>query len=394
MGASAAPAATRTPVVAAPLPLRIEMVLPTLSAAGQEVMVANLAHALAQRGHVVGVTCIQSGGALEEQLAAWGIRVSVVPTPGVLPNLHGAPALTAHFRAVAPDVVHVHSGAWGKAAAAARRAGDVPVVFTLHGMPYWESPHWRHLHRLSAWQTDRVVAVAAPLRDYLVQQVRVPPAKVTVLLNGVDTDRYAPTDRARDAQALRQRLGIPAGRAVIGTVARLDPIKHQAMLVDAFAQLRGEGVDADLVIVGDGERREALLAQAVALGIADRVHLPGPVSDTAPAYRAFDAFILCSLEEGTSMSVLEAMASGTPVVATAVGGTPALLEDDCGLLVPSRDTAALAAAVSRVLGEPATAAALATRARDRAVRRYGRAAMVEGYERIYAELAASRARPT
>jgi glycosyltransferase involved in cell wall biosynthesis len=312
----------------------------------------------------------------------------------VLPNLHGAPALTAHFRAVAPDVVHVHSGAWGKAAAAARRAGDVPVVFTLHGMPYWESPHWRHLHRLSAWQTDRVVAVAAPLRDYLVQQVRVPPAKVTVLLNGVDTDRYAPTDRARDAQALRQRLGIPAGRAVIGTVARLDPIKHQAMLVDAFAQLRGEGVDADLVIVGDGERREALLAQAVALGIADRVHLPGPVSDTAPAYRAFDAFILCSLEEGTSMSVLEAMASGTPVVATAVGGTPALLEDDCGLLVPSRDTAALAAAVSRVLGEPATAAALATRARDRAVRRYGRAAMVEGYERIYAELAASRARPT
>lgn len=375
-------AAHRPPV----RPLGVELVLPTLEAAGMETMVADLAEQLAARGHRVGVTCLQALGPLEARLARHGVRTSLVPTPGFVPNLVGSAALAAHLRAARPDVVHVHSGSWGKAAWSAARAGLPGTVFTIHGLLDVEPWHSVMLKRWAMRRTAVAVAVSEPLARHLRDEVRIPADRVELIINGIDAARFAPGPRDG---ALRARLGLPADRPLVGTVARLVPVKHQALLVEAFARLVAAGTAADLVIVGEGELRGALEAQARALGVADRVHLPGATDDTAPVYRALDAFVLCSLAEGTSISVLEAMASGTPVVATAVGGTPALLDAGaCGALVPSGDAGALAAAIADALASPA-ARERAARARARAVAHYGAAAMAAGYERVYARVGAA-----
>jgi glycosyltransferase involved in cell wall biosynthesis len=233
---------------------------------------------------------------------------------------------------------------------------------------------WGALH------SDVVVAVSTSVRDHLARAARVPGRKLRTLVNGIDTDRFRPGARTG---ALRDRFGVPPDAPLVGTVARFSPVKNQTLLLDAFAAVRREEPRARLALVGDGPLREELAARAAALGIADAVHFAGLTPDPAAAYRDLDAFALSSLSEGTSISVLEAMASGVPVVATAVGGTPALLDGGaCGALVPSGDAAALADRLLAALRDPAARAA-AERARGRAVDVYSLHAMTAGYERLY-----------
>lgn len=373
---------------AAPRTCAVEMVVPTLVAAGMEMVVANLALALAGRGHRVGVTCLEAGGALAERLTDAGLAVSVAPTPGTFANFR-APALARHFARRRPDVVHSHSGVWGKAAVAARRAGVPGVVHTVHGLHEREPWYGPALKRWAGRHTDATVAVSAPLHDYLLRVARLPAARVHTVINGVDVRRFAPGPRTG---TLAARLGLPNARRLVGTVARLAPVKNQALLVEAFARVAARHPDADLVFVGTGELREALGARAAALGVAGRVHFPGAVADTPPAYRDLDVFALPSFAEGTSMSVLEAMSTGLPVVATAVGGTPHLLDGGrCGLLVPSGDADALAAALDRLLGDRGAAQSLGAAARARAEADFSEDAMLDAYERFYARAAGARA---
>jgi glycosyltransferase involved in cell wall biosynthesis len=356
------------------------MVLPALDAAGMEVMAASLSRALTGRGHEVGVTCLESGGVLADDLRADGYRVTLVPAPGFQANVR-APALEAWFRALQPDAVHVHSGVWLKAARAARRAGVRSVVHTLHGLLDYEPWYGPALKRWAARYTDRIVSVSEPLRDYLIHDVRVDQAKVSVILNGVNTRRFRPGPRSG---AVRQPLELREGRLVIGTVARLDPVKNHLLLLEAFALVHATMPQASLVIVGDGPLREALLSRVRELGLDGDVHFFGIARDVAPIYRDFDEFVLSSRAEGTSMSVLEAMASGVSVVATAVGGTPDLLaHGDCGMLVPSEDVGALAAAMTETLQDADRRRRLAGAAREHVIRRYSEDAMLRAYEALY-----------
>lgn len=362
-------------------PLKVEMLLPTLAAAGMETLVVGLAHGLARRGHTVGVTCIIDEGTLAEPLREAGHRVSLVPAPGLRTNVWPA-ALAAHLKRVRPDVVHLHDGTWLKGGRAARMAGVPRVVGTLHGLEVPEPRVNGVLRRVSLRLIDTVVPVSRSLATVLAEQYRLPASRVALINNGVDVERFRPV---RPGAPAAERVSWRAGDTlVVGTVARLQPIKNQALLLDAFARVRAQLPGVRLVLVGDGPLRGALQAQAQALGIAPEVTFAGLRADTAPAYHGFDVFVLCSNLEGTSVSVIEAMASGTPVVATAVGGTPALLGNgEYGVLVPPRDPDALAAALVALLRDPARRDALARRARARACEEYSTAAMVEGYERLY-----------
>jgi glycosyltransferase involved in cell wall biosynthesis len=358
------------------------MVLPALEAAGMEAMTARLTRALMGRGHRVGVTCIEHGGVLADQLRAEGVRVAIVPALGLRSMLR-APLLETWLRTIAPDVVHVHSGAWVKTARAARRAGVPRVVLTAHGLIGDDTEPWYVplFHRWAARYSDWVVPVSTSLRDYLARRSKIDTARMRVIPNSVNTDHFRPR---RPTGALRERLRIASDRLIVGIVARLDSVKNHAVLIDAFARVQALIPEAALVIVGDGPLRGSLESRVRTLGLEKDVHFFGTSTDIAALYGELDVFVLSSNAEGTSMSVLEAMASGICVVATSVGGTPDLLADGAsGVLVPPGDSAALAIALCGVLRDPARRQRLADAGRSRAEEHYNERLMVDAYEALY-----------
>jgi glycosyltransferase involved in cell wall biosynthesis len=363
------------------LQLRIEMVLPSLVVAGMETMTRDLVLGLSALGHGVGVTCLEDEGALAEGLRENGVAVSLVPCPGIGANFRPDAALGAHFATLGCEVVHTHNGVWAKATLAAQAAGIPAVINTLHGFAHGEPWFHEPFRWWGARHTDKIVAVSASLRDHLIEKTHVPASRVTVLPNGIDTDRFAP---GRRSGALRERFAIHPDAPLVGCIARLDPVKEHALLLAAFSRILLSHPDARLVLVGDGPLRGALEAQVAATGLSHAVLFAGNCPDPVPIYRDLDAFALASRSEGTSISILEALASGLPVIATAVGGTPDLLcGGECGLLVPSGDAEALANAIIRVLDEPALKAHLAEAGRARAVSAFSQTAMVEAYETLY-----------
>jgi glycosyltransferase involved in cell wall biosynthesis len=364
-------------------PLRIEMMLPSLPRAGMEVLAGNLAETLRERGHNVGFTCIEGPGELGQQLRDEGFRVSVVPAPGLRPNFV-ARELGSWLQERAPDVVHVHNGLWLKSVRAARHAGVPRVIYTLHGIDLAEPLYNRYLNRMAARHTARVVAVSETLRAYLRTNARVAPERIVVIPNGVSTARFRPGPRSDSERA---RFGFPGPEhPVIGVVARLDPVKDHALLLDAFALVIRERPDAFLAIVGDGPLRGRLEQQIDSLGIAAHVRIMGVQPEPAALLRQLDVFALTSEIEGTSMSILEAMATGLPVVATAVGGTPALLRDgECGRLVGHGDPHAFARAILDVISDPQMARRIGERARGVVEQRHSLARMTDEYEKVYRE---------
>jgi glycosyltransferase involved in cell wall biosynthesis len=285
-------------------------------------------------------------------------------------------------------VVHAHSGVWSRAVAAASAARVRAVVATEHGLPEEDTWLTPALMRWSARSTAHVVAVSEALQGYLTRRVRLRPERVSVIVNGIDTDRYAPGPRD---PGVRARLGVAAGRRVVGIVARFTPVKNHAFLLRAFAEVAAARPDVDLALVGAGPLQDDLQRMVAELGLAGRVLFPGLTADTAPVYREFDAFVLSSLSEGTSMSVLEAMASRLPIVATAVGGTPHLLDGGaCGRLVPSNDVPALRTALLAVLDDAVASQGMADRARARVVEAFSHDRMVDRYEQLYRALVGAR----
>jgi glycosyltransferase involved in cell wall biosynthesis len=360
--------------------MKIEMALPTLEIGGMEQMVVSLAQALQARGHTVGVTCLNAGGSFAAPLADAGIRVSVVHAPGFVSNFRAAD-LTRHFAKLAPDVVHSHSGVWGRASRAARAAEVGRCVHTVHGKldkdPWYDIP----LKRWEASQSDVVVAVSDALRLDLTERIGVPSNKVHLCINGVDTVRFCPDHD--DRGEIREQLGV-SSRTVIGIIARLARVKNYPGLLASLAIVRRIHPDVMLLCIGDGPMEAILKEMVESLGLSDAVQFLGSRHDTARLYRAFDLFVLPSFAEGTSISILEAMASGVPVVATAVGGTPSLLDyGTSGFLAASTSSEDISAAILSLLANREEGTLRSESARRRVLDLYSIAGMVTQYEAFY-----------
>jgi glycosyltransferase involved in cell wall biosynthesis len=366
--------------------LKVEMVLPELRVGGMEVMAARLTRSLSRRGHDVGITCIVEGGPLADQLRGDGYRVTVVRAPGLLTNIR-APRLEQWLRDVEPDIVHTHSGAWLKAVRAARRGAVRCVIHTEHGLYDPEPWYGGALRRRAARYTDCVVAVSNPLRAMLTRKDGLEPDQVRVIPNGVDINRFAPAARTGD---LHRRLGIDDSRMLIAAVGRLAPVKNHAMLLHAFALLRTRHANAALVIIGEGTCRAALQERISSHGLTGHAFLLGEAPDVAKLYRDLDLFVLSSKHEGMPMSVLEAMASGVPVVATSVGGIPDLLAHGrLGWLAPSDDAVALGEVMHAAIEDVDRRRSVALDARSEIVERYSEDTMLEAYERLYYQRSAA-----
>lgn len=306
-----------------------------------------------------------------------------VATPMSSLSLLRPASLARDIAQIAPDVAHVHSGVWLKAARAAAMARVPQRIYTDHGRQHPDPWTHRMLDRRASARTHTIVAVSDALRDHLAGFV-VRPESVTVIRNGVDTELYRP--RPRDGSLLEE-LGLAADTPVVGSIGRLEAVKGYEVMIAAFAELlrvSPDGPRPALVLVGDGSERARLERDASALGIADAVHFRGWRSDIERHLSAFDVFTMSSHSEGTSVSLLEAMSSGLCPVVTRVGGNPAVLAQALAhRLVPANDPAALAGAWRAALDDPAARSRDAAAARERIVSEFSLDAMVRAYEQLY-----------
>jgi len=369
-------------------PLVVAHVVRSLEVGGLENGVVNVANAGASDiRHVI--VCLRRVGALRARLA---VNVDLVSLDrGEGHDVMGFVRLVRLLRRLGPVIVHSRNWTAFDAIPAARLAGVPLIVHGEHGRdivdPEGRNHRRNRLRRLFAPLVDRMVTVSDDLRRWLVDRVRIPTRKVMTIHNGVDVRRFRPGEPT----AARAALGLPIDSLVVGTVGRLDPVKGQADLLRAFSRVRGHNRRAILVVVGDGPCRDELIALSASLGLAGHVHLLGERHDIPRILQALDTFVLPSIAEGISNTLLEAMASGLPVVATRVGGNPELVDDGVsGILVPPRDQEALAEAVGAYLRDPGLRALHGASARQRTVACFSLERMTSSYLALYRQLTAHR----
>jgi sugar transferase (PEP-CTERM/EpsH1 system associated) len=298
------------------------------------------------------------------------------------------------MREYRPHIVHTRNFGALEAIPAARIVG-VPVAIhsehgyeleVLSGLPLRR----RVLCRTFYAMADALFAVTGDLRKYHSKQSWLTEQKFRVIHNGVDTDRFSP--RPELAGAIRSKLGIPAGRLVIGSVGRLVPIKDHGTLLQAAELLVHQGKDVHVLIVGSGPelpKMQARVASSPQLG--GRVTFSGASDRVPEMLNAMDLFVLTSICEGMSNTILEAMASGLPTVVTRTGGNPELVEDGRdGWLFPARDFQALAQCLLQCADDSKLRTEFGEAARRRALEHFSLTAMIATYRHLYIELAARR----
>jgi sugar transferase (PEP-CTERM/EpsH1 system associated) len=370
-------------------PALIAHVIPTLRVAGLENVVARLTDRL--RGGFRHVVVTPAGDGPMRARFPEDVPV-IAMAEQHRPDRWNALRMALLFRSLRPDIVHSRNWSCVDAIIGARLAGVPIVIHSEHGReasdPEGRDRVRRIGRRVLAPMVNQFVTVSQDLARWLIEDVGVPRRKVLSICNGVDTRRFAPVGR----QAARAALGLGPEQVVVGTVGRLDPVKDHVGLLKAFSQLPHDSPTL-LLIVGDGPCRKDLEAAVDALGLRQRVWLLGERNDVPALLSAMDVFVLCSVGEGISNTILEAMATGLPVVATRVGGNPELVTDGrTGFLVDARSPAALATSLRRYLDEPALLAQHGRAARDHAEAEFSLERMVAGYERLYGHLLDRRGR--
>jgi sugar transferase (PEP-CTERM/EpsH1 system associated) len=357
----------------------------SLSIGGMEVLLVDCINRMPAASYRHAVVCLTGYTSFADNITRPDVELYALGKP---PGL----GLATHvkfwqlMRRLRPTVLHTYNLSALEYAFTATLAG-VPVrVHAEHGRdasdPQGLNPKHNFLRRRLVPFVDRFVPVSDDLERWLGDVVRIPRAKTLFIKNGVDTDKFAPG-------------GSPApdspwapGDFVIGTVARVQDVKNHACLVEAFARLRVLLPDLAprlrLSIVGDGPLLPAVRRQVEELGLEDAVWLPGARSDIKALLHSFSLFALPSLAEGTPVSLLEAMASGLPVVASRVGGIPEVVADgEHGLLVPVGDADALAQALARYARDPALGPQHGRAGRARVEERFSMRAMLASYGDLY-----------
>jgi glycosyltransferase involved in cell wall biosynthesis len=384
-------------------PVKVLRVIARLNMGGPALHVAYLTAGLAERGYD---TTLVSGTLArgEDSMAfvAEGLGVDVVRIDELGRDI--APVrdavsvfkLARVIRRERPQILHTHTakaGAVGRLAALL--AGDARppiVVHTFHGhvlRGYFDpvrSAAFRLLERWLARGTTALVAVSPEVRDDLVALGVAPREKFTVVRLGIELDERVDAD-ANGRGETRRLLGIAPDRFAVGWIGRMTGVKRTDDVLLAFRALRERGVDACLCMVGDGPDRDHVERRAHDLGVMRDTFFLGYQESVAPFFSAFDALVLPSVNEGTPVTAIEALAAGRPVVATRVGGVPDVVRDGVdGFLVEAGAIDDLADRLARLAADPELRERMGAAGRERVLSRYAVDRLVDDVDRLYRSL--------
>jgi len=377
----------------APAPLRILHIVNRLDKGGTELAILKLIAGL-------------SDGQFEHRLASLrgtDPQLENIPLPGgSLLNLGETKSgfqfplfrLASLMRAYRPHIVHSRN--WGAIEAIpAARLARVPVA--IHSEHGYELdmlaglPQRRRIFRRAVYEmADAVFAVSNELRDYHARQAWVPLHRIQVIYNGVDTQRFCPRPELR--ASLRRKFCLPENRFLVGTVGRMVPIKDHPTLLTAVESLISSGIDAHAILVGSGpESNNNQLLVKNSPNLNGRVTFVGDSNEVPALLNTMDAFAVTSISEGMSNTLLEAMAVGLPVIATAVGGNTEVIE---GLyykwLFSPGDSEALASRLALLASSQDLREQYGAASRQRVVDHFSLGRMLDSYRALYFELATRR----
>ncbi len=390
---------TRTPTSLAPhagqapdfTGLRLVHLILDMGFGGAERLAQNLAIAMADAGAACRVVCLDAISENTEPLTRHGIPIELVKRRQTAFDAAACLRLVRRLKALDVRLLHAHdlsSLAYGVVAGLLLR---IPVVMTEHSRHYIDERPLRRLEkRLLCLGLDRLVDVSPELARASVVRDGVDPDKVTVIENGVDAARFA----NGNGEAWRKALGLAPGTLAIGMVGRLEEIKGPDVLLEAFAALADRFPDAVLVYAGEGGLKQSLEDRAGTLRLAHRTHFLGARADIPDIMAGLDILALPSLSEGLPFALLEGMAAGRAVAATAVGRVPEILlpgqHVETGLLVPPGDPHTLSLALASLLANEALRLRLGRAARECVIQRYDQQSMYAAYQAVYAQMLGGR----
>jgi glycosyltransferase involved in cell wall biosynthesis len=382
-------------------------VIARLNVGGPALHVAYLTSGLAERGYdttLVAGTIARGEESMAFVADAHNVHVETLSELhreiSPIRDLRAIVRLAQLIRRERPTILHTHTakaGAVGRIAALLAGGARPPiVVHTFHGhvlRGYFgriTTFGFRTLERWLARTTTSLVAVSPEVRDDLVALHVAPAAKFTVVRLGIDLSLRVDNDDAQRRETRRQ-MGLREDAFVVGWVGRMTAVKRTDFVVRALEKLVADGVDAYVVLVGDGPDREGLERYAHELGVIKRCLFLGYQEDVARFYDAIDVLVLPSINEGTPVSVIESLAASRPAVATRVGGVPDVVRDGVdGLLVDRDDVDALAARLAELARDAPRRTAMGEAGRARVLERYAVDRLVDDIDRLYRTLLTER----
>ncbi|HTQ40641.1 MAG TPA: glycosyltransferase [Pirellulales bacterium] len=365
-----------------PRPLRVTFYSTSLHVGGAETLLFNLIQRLDRSRFAPELCCLKELGELGEKLSR------EIPVYADLLrhkfDVRVLRRLTRLLRERQIDaVVTVGAGDkmfWGRLAA--RRAGVPVIVSALHSTGWPDGITW--LNRRLTLLTDAFVAVAKNHAQHLIEREHLPADRVCPIPNGVDTSIFYPRSPEAD---LRKQLKIPAAAPVVGIVAVLRPEKNHELFLRVAAGVRQQLPEAHFLIIGDGPRRAELESLAEKLGLGNHAHFLGKRADVPQLLNLLDVFVLTSHNEANPVSILEALATAKPVVATKVGSVPETVIDGVtGFLVPPGGELTMTDRLTELLLDPAKAQRLGAAGRRHVVENWSLDRMVDGYEELLERL--------
>lgn len=345
-------------------------------------MISTLAAALNQ-GQVRVIVGLFRSGWLQAECERLGVRTIVIPIAGVL-GLQWFLGYWDLIRKERVTLIHAHEFSAIVCGWMLAKMAGVPLVATVHGKNYfWEKWRRRAAYRIVS-RYGSMVAVSADLKRFICDKVGVAEERVQVIYNGVAAAQPVADE---EAQTCKAELAIVGRYPVLGVVGSLYPVKGHRFLIAAMPEIIRQWPCAVLLVIGRGELEASLKAQAEQLGIAANIRFLGMRPDVPRLLSVLDAFVLPSLSEGLSLALLEAMASGKPVVATAVGGNPELVnQGQTGFLVSSADAGSLATKLIELLQDPLMMQRFSEQGAKRVRQLFSLEQMVIQYRGLYARL--------